>query len=105
MMKARTPGPWHTGGISDPLGSPRVGIWGPTPPGAQSGIWIARDVKLADARLIAAAPAMYQELELAADTFRDFAAILRAIRKEAMSAAADIAERHIREYLASIGPV
>lgn len=55
-----------------------------------------------NARLIAAAPTMYQELELAADTFRDFSNVLRAISKDVMSAAADIAERHIRECLATI---
>ncbi len=56
----------------------------------------------ANALLIAAAPTMYQELELAADTFRDFSNVLRAIGKDVMSAAADVAERHIREYLAGI---
>jgi hypothetical protein len=50
-----------------------------------------------NALLIAAAPAMYAELELAADTFRDFSNVLRAIGKDTMSAAANIAERHIRE--------
>ena len=56
----------------------------------------------ADANLIAAAPTMYVELELAADTFRDFSVVLRAIGKDVMSAAADVAERHIREQLAAI---
>jgi hypothetical protein len=56
----------------------------------------------ANARLIAAAPTMYQELELAADTFRDFALVLQAIGKNTMSAAAAIAERHIREQLTAI---
>lgn len=55
-----------------------------------------------NALLIAAAPMMYQELQLAADTFRDFSAVLRAIGKDVMSAAADVAERHIREQLAAI---
>jgi hypothetical protein len=57
----------------------------------------------ANARLIAAAPTMYAELQMAADTFRDFSNVLRAIGKDTMSAAADVAERHIREYLASLG--
>lgn len=60
---------------------------------------------MADAYLIAAAPMMYQELELAADTFRDFSAVLRAIGKDVMAAAADVAERHIREQLAGIQTV
>lgn len=58
----------------------------------------------ANLRLIAAAPMMYEELLLAADTFRDFSAVLRAIGKDVMSAAADVAERHIREQLAAILP-
>lgn len=57
----------------------------------------------ANARLIAAAPTMYHELELAADTFRDLSNVLRAIGKDVMAAAANIAERHIREQLAAIG--
>ena len=56
----------------------------------------------ANALLIAAAPMMYQELELAADTFRDFSLVLQAIGKDTLSAAAVIAERHIREQLAAI---
>ena len=56
----------------------------------------------ANALLIAAAPTMFQELELAADTFRDFSLVLRTIGKDTMSAAADIAERHIRETLTAI---
>lgn len=56
----------------------------------------------ANALLIAAAPSMYQELELAADTFRDFHNVLLAIGKDVMSAAAGVAERHIRECLAEI---
>lgn len=57
----------------------------------------------ATARLIAAAPTMYRELEQAADTFRDFSNVLNAIGKDVMAAAASIAERHIRESLAAIG--
>lgn len=45
---------------------------------------------------------LIQELELAADTFRDFASVLNAIGKDTMAAAAAIAERHIRERLAVI---
>lgn len=56
----------------------------------------------ANAQLIAAAPMMYHELQLAADTFRDFSNVLRVIGKDTMSAAAAIAERHIREQLNQI---
>lgn len=61
-----------------------------------------REEWAANARLIAAAPTMRSELEMAADTFRDFSNVLRAIGKDTMAAAADVAERHIREYLASL---
>lgn len=56
----------------------------------------------ANALLIAAAPTMYHELELAADTFRDFGNVLEVLGKDTMSAAARIAERHIREHLEQI---
>lgn len=62
----------------------------------------SEDVSLADACLIAAAPSMHRELGLAADTFRDMSNVLAAIGKDTMSAAAAIAERHIRECLAAI---
>lgn len=59
-------------------------------------------IQEANARLIAAAPTMYHELELAANTFRDFSNVLRVLGKDVMAAAADVAERHIREQLAAI---
>ena len=51
-----TLGPWHLGGITDPTTDPRYSVWGPTPPDAQSGEWIAKDITPANAHLIAAAP-------------------------------------------------
>lgn len=45
---------------------------------------------------------LVEELELAAETFRDFSNVLRVIGKDTMSAAAGIAERHIREQLAAL---
>jgi len=51
-----TLGPWHLGGIFDSTTTPRTSVWGPTPADAQSGEWIAKDVRLANATLIAAAP-------------------------------------------------
>jgi hypothetical protein len=65
-----TPGPWHLGGIGNPLTDPRYNIWGlpanwlPAK-GMQSGECIAQDVTPANARLIAAAPEMYEALLLA----------------------------------------
>ena len=56
----------------------------------------------ANTRLIAAAPMMWEELKLAADTFRDFSLVLQKIGKDTMAAAAGIAERHIREQLNNI---
>lgn len=49
---------------------PRVSIWGPTPPGKQSGDWIAKDVRPANAKLICSAPEMYAAL-LAYDELDD----------------------------------
>ena len=48
-----TPTPYHLGGIGHPDGdNPTTSIWVPTPPGFQSGTWIAKDVQLADAEFI-----------------------------------------------------
>lgn len=98
-----TPGPW----LNNPTGEHRRciearafdGSWHYVCQSVHGGSPREAD---ANARLIAAAPTMYQELELAADTFRDISNVLRVIGKDVMSAAADIAERHIREQLAVI---
>ena len=60
-----TPGPWNTGGIANPNSDrPHTSVWGPTPVGKQSGEWIAKDVTLPNARLIAAAPDLLDALRL-----------------------------------------
>lgn len=58
-----TPGPWRTGGTTYP-GTERatMNVWGPTAPGMQSGQMVAKDALVYDARLIAAAPEMYEAL-------------------------------------------
>ena len=66
-MTGHTPGPWHQGGISyaehvedgvvTHTTEPTTSIYGPrAAPDHQSGPCVARDVRLADAPLIAAAP-------------------------------------------------
>jgi hypothetical protein len=101
-----TPGPWAV----ERRGY-RWAITGPAPrrrEGVEPSRWLVASTASDEpedqpnVRLIAAAPTMYQELELAADTFRDFRNVLFAIGKDTMAAAADVAERHIREYLATI---
>jgi hypothetical protein len=63
-MPKHTPGPWNIGGIFNPLSDrPICNVWGPTPPGKQSGEIVAKDCTLPNARLIAAAPRMYEALE------------------------------------------
>lgn len=69
-MMPQTPGPWHTGGIGISANGRRsMSVWGPTPEGAQSGEWIAKDVRPANAALIAAAPDMLTLLEDALEYF------------------------------------
>ena len=50
---SHTPTPWHLGGIFNP-NSPHesTSIWGATPAGLQSGVWIAKEVPPADAAYI-----------------------------------------------------
>ena len=56
-MSEHTTGPWHTGGIFDPLGPiPTTNVYGKTPAGKQSGLLLASRLTLDDGRLIAAAP-------------------------------------------------
>lgn len=83
-MSAPTPGPWGTGGTFIP-GTPRAStwIWGPARPGDQSGEVVAKDVRLANARLIAAAPELLAELaaittELAAEVGDSHPSVVRA---------------------------
>ena len=47
-----TPGPWATAGISNPQTNPRMSVWGPKAPDAQSGEWIAKDIRPANAEFI-----------------------------------------------------
>lgn len=68
-MNTHTPGPWNLGGVSNPRTDPRYSIWGPTPPGKQSGEWIAKDVAKANARLIAAAPELLAALKAILEAF------------------------------------
>lgn len=51
-----TPGPWHTGGTAFLREGPRMNVWSRTAKGDQSGEILAKDVKPANARLMAAAP-------------------------------------------------
>jgi hypothetical protein len=63
-MSAHTPGPWGVGGVSTPTGmEPYCNIWGPVPPGKQSGQMIAAEVAPENAPLIAAAPDLLAALE------------------------------------------
>lgn len=63
-MSAHTPGPWHVGGVSTPSGmEPYCNIWGPVPPGKQSGQMVAAEVAPEDAQLIAAAPDLFVALK------------------------------------------
>lgn len=48
--------PWHTAGTFDPDRSPRVWVWAKAPHAMSSGDVVAKDVRIADARLITAAP-------------------------------------------------
>lgn len=62
-MAGYTAGPWKVGGgIGYSTGKPTVSIWGQTPPGKQSGEWIAQEVAPANAALIAAAPELLEAL-------------------------------------------
>jgi hypothetical protein len=51
-VSTRTPLPWNTAGIANPLTDPRVNLWGPTPRGMQSGTLVAKELTPADARLV-----------------------------------------------------
>jgi hypothetical protein len=59
-----TPGPWDTGGISyaDPK-NPRMNVWSKAAPGMQSGMMIAKEASIDNARLIAAAPELLDALK------------------------------------------
>ncbi len=62
--KVVSEGPWHTSGIFNPdSAEPTTSVWGPTPAGMQSGRIICQNVRLADARLIAAAPDLLAALK------------------------------------------
>jgi hypothetical protein len=69
-MSAHTPGPWHCGGIFEPNSArPTSNVWGPTPPGMQSGNIVCCNATIPDARLIAAAPDLAEALlDLLADS-------------------------------------
>lgn len=59
-----TPGPWKLGGIFNPgTEHERYWVWGPTPPGKQSGDVVCRDAQPENARLIAAAPDLLKALK------------------------------------------
>lgn len=53
-----TPGPWHVGGDIRVADDKRIrrNVWGPTPPGMQSGEMVCQLATVDNARLIAAAP-------------------------------------------------
>jgi hypothetical protein len=64
-MSAHTKGPWHVGGTFDPnTPNETQNVWSEAASGKQSGECIAQKARPANARLIAAAPAM---VELLAD--------------------------------------
>lgn len=93
-MSGHTQGPWEY------LASDGEIVHQRNDSGAMSIAWSDADFKL-----MAAAPGLYAELELAADTFRDFANVLAVIGKDTLAAAALIAERSIRERLAALDEV
>lgn len=63
MKDLSTPGPWHVGGVFNPNSEhPRANVWGPVPPGMQSGNIVCFEARLHDAELIAAAPMMLDAL-------------------------------------------
>lgn len=57
-----TPLPWTTAGIANPSTDPRMSLWGPRPPGAQSGEWIAKDLTPANVRFILTAVNSHADL-------------------------------------------
>ena len=57
-----TPGPWATAGISNPQTNPRMSVWGPKAPDAQSGEWIAKDIRPANAEFIVRACNAHDDL-------------------------------------------
>lgn len=64
-----TPGPWTTAGVTNPQTNPRMsvwgprqGVWGPRQPGSESGEWIAKDIRPANAEFIVRACNAYEEL-------------------------------------------
>lgn len=70
MSAAHTAGPWSTGGISYPSTSlPKQNVWGPTPPGMQSGHMVCQNASVADSRLIASAPALLAALLQCVDVY------------------------------------
>lgn len=70
-----TPGPWHLGGIFEPNSDrPTSNVWGPTPPGMQSGNIVCCNATVPDARLIAAAPDMAEALRACINAV-DYAAV------------------------------
>lgn len=49
---AHTPLPWTTMGVANPATDPRMSLWGPRPHGAESGEWIAKDIRPANVEFI-----------------------------------------------------
>ena len=73
-MANHTETPWHIAGTSNPSTNPRESLWGPIPLGAQSGEWIAKDIRPANAAFIVRAVNCHEELirllQTSADKFR-----------------------------------
>jgi uncharacterized membrane protein len=99
-MSTHTLGPWtvyENSPDSDAL--PSVMAKQPNGTGL---FYVAQANRIEDARLIAAAPELRAELERAANTFRDFAVANRALLRNVMAEAAEIAEASARALLARI---
>ena len=77
-----TPGPWTQGGIANPdSDNPTTWIYGPrAAPDHQSGPCVAKDVRLADAPTICAAPATAAELERANTTIAELVEAMNAAK-------------------------
>ena len=93
----RAPLPWHTAGTANPNTDPRQGVWGPTPPGAQSGEWIAKDIRPANAEFIVRACNAHDDL---LDALRSFCGDHEATGFEC--AGLNAAYRHAKALLARI---
>lgn len=57
-----TPTPWNTAGVSNPDSDQRMSVWGPISEGKQSGEWVAKDIRPANAAFIVRAVNAHEAL-------------------------------------------